>query len=180
MIELDHVQTIEVERPITRPQYLLQVVLSSPVFLSSRKEIDADQETVFQSGKLKLKSLSSHRCSFDVCNKDYQYTLPAITGDYMRGLVRVWWAYGDVGQQWYPDEYEHDYEKQNEGIEPILVFEGEINSIDSVSEWLSLEAKRAPVSKFPKGRVLPPFANHLTPAGSVFKFAGDTYRIETR
>lgn len=181
MIELSQAQKDRLGKPVTAPCYLVNIELDMIELLSSREQVVTDQGT-FESGRLRVNSLNSERAQIQICNADYRYTVNALQGVYQRRPISVYWAYGyeQSHEQWLPDDYEDDYEAVALGADTIQMFSGFVTSISSVDEWITIEASRAPIAKYPRLRVIGDTARHVTPSGTVLVFSGETYRVEQR
>lgn len=181
MIELTQAQKDRLGKPVTAPCYLVDIELDYKELLSSREAASTASGT-YETGRIRINSLNSERAQVQVRNDDYRYTVNALQGVYQRRPISIAWAYGyDVShERWLEDSYDLDYESAPDGSMPIVMFDGFITSISDVGEWITIEASRSPVAKYPRTRVTGNTAKNVTPSGSVLVFSGETYRVEQR
>lgn len=165
----------------TRPHYLIEITLDSPMYLSTRHTVAWNGHTWVES-ECRVNSIGPEEASIQILNKEFQYTMGALTGDYQRQAVRIWWSYGIDEHLNYVEEgyVQEGYVQGPQAAEPILIFDGIINSLPNVNMWLDVTATRTPPRRYPRWRILPPRANHLTPAGAVIVFGGESIRLESR
>lgn len=174
-------QLERVEGPVTQPMYLVQIELDAPMHLSTREELSWNGQT-WLNGLIHLDRVGPDSASLRIHNSDYRYTTPALQGAYQRKPVRIWWGYGagQYAEYFAPGYIAPGYVRGPSLGEPILLFDGLISAIPEIGEWLRIELTRSPPRRYPRWRVLPPRTNHLTPAGAVIVFGGESYRLESR
>lgn len=183
MIELTQAQKDRIGKPVTAPCYLVDIELDYKELLSSREAASTASGT-YETGRIRINSLNSERAQVQVRNDDYRYTVNALQGMYQRRPIQILWAYGagESIERFLPDGYDADFEDAGSTniSQPILMFDGFVTAVTSVDEWITIEASRASISKYPRLRVMGDTARHVTPSGTVLVFSGETYRVEQR
>lgn len=181
MKDLTPTQLARVTGPVTEPMFLVQIELDAPMHLSTHDTTTWNGQT-WISGTLNLYNVNPEGTSLRIHNTDYRYTTPALQGAYQRKPVKIWQAYGtgQLANYFEPGYITPGYISGPPLGEPLLVFDGLISAIPEIGEWLRIELTRSPPRRYPRWRVLPPRANHLTPAGAVIVFGGESYRLESR
>ena len=184
MIELSNAQLNRLSAAVTKPCYLVNIELDYQERLSTREAVDLDGLGSWESGRVRIGSLNSERAQIQVRNDDYRYTVNALQGLYQRRPIQILWAYGaeESIERFLPDDYDADFESVGGAniSNTILMFDGFVTAVTSVDEWITIEASRASISKYPRLRVMGDTARHVTPSGTVLVFSGETYRVEQR
>jgi len=183
MIELSNAQLTQVSAAVTKPCYLVNIELDYMERLSTRESVDLGFVS-YESGRVRIGSLNSERAQIQVRNDDYKYTVNALQGMYQRRPIEIRWAYGVMESldRFLPDDYDVDFESVGGAYisQPILMFDGFVTAVTAVDEWITIEASRASISKYPRLRVTGATAKYVTPSGTVLVFSGETYRVEQR
>ena len=184
MIELTQAQKDRIGKPVTAPCYLVDIELDYKELLSTRESVVLGGLGSWESGRVRIGSLNSERAQIQVRNDDYRYTVNALQGMYQRRPIQIRWAYGVMEslERFLPDDYDVDFESvggANISL-PILMFDGFVTAVTAVDEWITIEASRASISKYPRLRVTGATAKYVTPSGTVLVFSGETYRVEQR
>lgn len=161
----------------------VDVLLDEHLYMTNGKEREIG-------GAMYLKGImgdiqeSQDRAVIKVFNPDGKYTMPAINGDFYRNPVKIMVAPGD-NTDWLqllePDYVEHDYYEQPlVAVDPILSFSGHISAVEEVSDYITIIASRGVARRFPRGRIISPFANYQAQDGAVINFGSKVIRIESR
>jgi len=152
---LDAGQITATDGPVTEPQYLVDIELDIPLFLSSRADVGG-----YTAGLLRMGRVAPDSVELLIENYDYRHTTNAQDGVYLRKPVKIWWAYGDETR--------------------ILMFDGVVFGTPMISEWLSVTVRREPPRLYPFTKLRQPLANFLPSAGYVIQFDGQVLKIEGR
>ena len=186
MRELDPTQLAVVTGPVTAPCYLIAIELDRPYFWTTRTPVTMDVDgasQTFVKGGVKLSQISLEGATLAVDNRDDRHTDNALDGDYARGRVRIWWAYGpELGAHYVtPGYWEQGYTvgPDTDMPDPILCFDGIIYATPQIGAWLTIDARREPARLYPFARIRPPRANHLPRAGYTVTFDGTVLIVES-
>ena len=184
MIELSQAQLNRLSAAVTKPCYLVNIDLDYQELLSTREPVVLSGLGSWESGRVRIGSLNSERAQIQIRNDDYRYTVNALQGMYQRRPIQIRWAYGteESIERFLPDDYDADFESVGGAniSAPILMFDGFVTAVTAVDEWITIEASRASISKYPRLRVTGATAKYVTPSGTVLVFSGETYRVEQR
>lgn len=167
----------------TLPVYLVEITLDQPYTLSTAQPLNWNGKSwingLIGDGTLQA---TPDNASFAIENMDDRFTAAALNGGFQRQPVKIWWAYGlgEYGEYFEEGYIDDDYIQGPEIGKPELLFSGLISATPEIGMWLRIEATRATPRGYPRLRVRPPIANHLTPSGANIVFGGETYRVETR
>lgn len=167
--------------PPIEPLFLIEIELGETLTLSTRQQYEYGG-VVYESGKVQGLTIDQEDVSFGLINTDYQYTTPALRGEYHRELVRVWWAEGYPQRPLLIQEgYVADgYYVTEPRSGPVLIFEGNISAFDQIDEVLGVIATRSAARHYPAMRVLPPIANFVAPSRTVIAWGDYTIRLDPR
>ena len=146
---LDGTQTTAVEDDITRPYYLVYLGFDTPVRLSTTVAIAWDGHT-WTEAPVEV-SLSSQP-SIKVFNESTLIGQVVLTEGTTGRAVKIYQGYGN------------DSAHPN----PVLVFDGELGSA-SIGSRVSIQCKQHPPLKTPRHYAIPPYFNHVPPAGTRFE-----------
>lgn len=181
MRDLTALQEQSVSGIVTAPMFFVQIDLDERLHLSTRDSL-AWQGQFFSGGKLRLGKVTHSTAELQIDNHDYRYTAGALAGNYMRGEVRVWWAYEGTIQDHYvkPGYWAAGYTKGpgDKVLNPIPIFSGLIYATPNIGEWLDITAHRLAPRLFPFRKLRPPLANHTPSAGYVINFDGAVLTVE--
>lgn len=161
------------------PVFLVEVTLDQPYQFSTRQSLSWDGKDWIR-GSLFVDDVDGESATIRIENIDNRFSLGAISGDYSRNPIKIWWGYG-VGQ---PIPYvESGYVVPGYVNGPLtddveLLFSGTISSTPKVDGWMTIQANRTTVRGYPKKRVRPPLANHAAVEGAVVVFGGVSHRLE--
>lgn len=185
MRELTPSQERAVTGPVTKTWHYLSVELDQVMGYTNGKE-RVIEGIEYKKGHIGSLSYSAESASISIWNPDGIYTMDALMGKFYRNPVVIMTANGDnsgtdIKQLLEPDYVEPDYyETPLIGLEPIIVFSGHISDIERVDDYLHLVASRSLARKFPRGRIISPFANHTPRAGTVFYIGSRRFIVEGR
>jgi hypothetical protein len=178
---LSTAQQAAVDGPVTEPQYIVKIQLDQLYYWSTRSTVVFGGNT-YTPGNIQLGRVAQESCEIQVYNTDYGFTRGAQDGDYLRGEVEVYWAYGPKTSPLYVEEgyWEEGYTETYDATTPVAIrlFKGVINSTPDIGEWLRVMCSRTPPRLYPFRKLRPPLANHLPSAGYVLQFDGNVLRIE--
>lgn len=181
MRTLTTAQDATVAGPVSEPQYLVEINLDQPYYWSTRASRDYNGET-YALGGIQVVRVSPDACELRMDNHDYTYTRGALEGDYLRGEVKVYWAYEAKAEALYVERgyWESGYtaEYDDTSPAPILLFDGVIDATPEIGEWLTIQCTRTPPKLYPFKKLRAPLANFLPSAGYVLQFDGQVLRIE--
>lgn len=165
----------------TEPRYFVKINLGEDQLLSTGADGQWQGEQ-YVSGYLRVLGVSGDRANLEIWNEDYQYTIGAMNGAYLRNRVQVFWAYeGDPRAHYVePGYWEKGYTYGPSTTQPtaILIFDGIISGTPRVDEWLTVHCARETPKTWPSKKIRPPFANFAPSAGYTMNFDGQTIRIE--
>lgn len=183
MRQLSEEQLQFLRGPATRSWVYVSVDLGSVFGFTNGRERTFDG-VEFKQGSMVELQYSYDEVVLTLPNENGQYTMRALSGGLHRKEVRVWFAPGDTRSLVpviEPGYVEDDYYVLEDDMPPILEFSGHVSSIDRISDKVALIATRTLSRKFPMGRLLPPYANHLLRAGtSVGAFRAGHFILQGR
>lgn len=157
-------QAAAVAGPVTEPQYLVEITLDSPRFLSTRATVILSGNT-YTTGDLQVGPVRHDSAELMIANHDDSLTAGAEDGAFLRQPVKILWAYGAA---------------TGDASEPVPItrFEGIISATPEIGEWIKVECSPTPPKLYPFQRLRPPTANFLPSAGYVLAWDGAVLRIE--
>lgn len=182
MRTLDTAQTEAVEKQSTEPQYLIQIDLDQPYYWSTRADTDYNGNTYY-AGSVQLVQISDKTCELRIDNHDYSFTRGCLEGDFLRGEVKIYWAYPSALAPLYVQRgyWQPGYtpEPSDTAPDPILLFDGVIDATPEIDAWISVRCTKTPPRLYPFRKLRPPIANFAPTSGYVLEFDGQILRIET-
>lgn len=183
MRQLTPAQERVLSGPGSRSWVYIDVLLDEHLYMTNGLEREING-SIYLKGILGGFDERQDQITFSIFNVDGRYTMPAINGDFYRNPVKIMVAPGDntnFPQLLEPGFVELDYYEQPlANIEPILSFSGHISSVDEISDYITFTASRVVARRFPRGRIVAPFANYVAQEGAVINFGSRVIRVESR
>lgn len=169
-------------RPGINPCFLIEIALDETLYLSTRQEFTFGGVTYTPGRIVGQIQISQDQAAFGVVNEDYKHTTPALTGQYQRSPVKIWWTEGfDVPALLIEHGYVEDgYYDTESRTAPTLLFDGHLSHFEQITSVLGVVASRSAARRYPTLRVLPPIANFVRPSGTIIRLGSNTYRLESR
>lgn len=163
------------------PLFLIEIELDETLYLSTRQRYEYAGR-VYEPGLVQGLVVGQEQATFGLINENYRHTTPALTGQYQRAPVSVWWTEGFDAPQLLIDAgyVEDDYYETEWRSDPLLIFQGEISQFDQISSVLGVMATRMASRRFPAIQVYPPIANFVTPAGTTIRVGDTTFTLQPR
>lgn len=169
--------------PGTYSWVYVSLELDEKLYMTNGKEREIDGNE-YKKGLMGSVEHSHEQAVITIANPDGKYTMGAINGDFYRKEVVISVAPGDntgFKQLLEPGYVEFDYYEQPSGnVLPIIDFSGHIAYIEDVSDYITVVAERSVARRFPRGRIVAPFANYVAQEGAVINFGSKVIRIESR
>lgn len=177
-------QDLVLKGPGTLSYYYVDLLLDEQLHMTNGKERDING-ALYKNRIMGELSFSQQQAVIAVGNPDGIYTMRGINGDFYRNPVRIMSAPGDNTtrlQLLEPDYVEPDYYEQPlAAVDPIVEFSGHIAYVERVTEnYIYFVASRNVARRFPRGRIISPYANYQAQSGAVINFGSKVIRIESR
>src|SRR5690625_2462988 len=169
------------DRTNIRPAYLIEIDLGTTQYYSTGVKYEHGGLT-YEAGRVQGLRVGGENATFGLMNENYEHTTPALTGQYQRAPVKIYWASGYKTPVLLhePGYVEEGYYDADWRPDPILVFEGNISRFTQITTVLGVEVTRSAAKRYPSMRVLPPIANYVRTEGITLSFAGGLLRLDPR
>lgn len=183
MSELSPDQVEVLTRRVLFPWYALTIELDQLYHFSTGPDITING-VAYEKGSVRDLKITATGCTLAIRNDDRRHTMLALWGEYTRKRFSLAQTMGEdvlyVDQDGTPyvDEAGVNYIAQK-GAGSLHLMSGFIAETPEPSEWLTVHIERS-AGTVPRDRILPPFARHTRPEGTIIAINQSTERIMTR